>query len=288
MSELSPGGTFDPNDPAHVDEFLAAADAFLEATAAEKADVANIKAEVDAEVAQVSHDVVAATRRHGIINFSTEDIEPSSESQPAHTEEQLIALQKARWLAACIVQLRDFGDITDPEEVRTVIGKALVGIEDPEQTQAWLGVLKDIFQPYVHLDEILGPEPEITVLQLVAAEEENIERRGMFYARMATAKSLIDEYFREFGEHDDLEDAKRHILSLSTLNDDEPSHGSRALLDSIALIDSARQLKPEDPDFLATLRRVVDNIRTEIFDLPPIEAYLPPDWEQYLNDEDEQ
>jgi hypothetical protein len=289
MSELSSGDAFDPNDAAQMDRFLAAADEFLAATAAHNADLANIKAGVDADIEQTNTDVVTVVRRHGVAHFPPEVDNLSTEHEPGeYTEEQLAAVEKARWLAANIVHLRDSRNITDPDEIRDIIGKAMVDIDDPEQSKAWLGVLKDIFQPYVNLDEILGPEPEVTVLQLVAAEEENIERRGIFHMRMVTIRSFVEELFREFGAHDDIEEVKRHIVFLSIIGDDYPNYQMRAILDLRSLIDAAKRFRPGDPDFLPNLREVINEIRTDLLDLPPIEEYLPPDWEQYLDDGDEE
>jgi hypothetical protein len=283
------GESFPNPDPAEMDRFLAAADDFLAATAAQEETLSEMVEKSDTRRVDVTSNIISAMRRHGVAHLPPEVDGLSDEDEPEeHTEEQERAVRKAGWLGAAIVHLEHFEATTDPGEIRDIIGKALVGIEDPEQTKAWLRVLKDTFQSYVNLDEILGPEPEATVLQLVAAEEQAEGNQNMYNMRKRVAALLVEKIFKEFGEHDDLVDLKYHTLFLCALNDDEPLYETRIWLELKGLINIAREFRPDDHGFPSRLRETINGIRASLFDLPPIEGYLLPGWEALLNDEEDE
>jgi hypothetical protein len=278
-----------PDDPAEMDRFLEATEAFLKATAANEQKMFDYEAASEAEERVVGESVIAAMRRRGVAHFPAEIDNLENEGQPGeYNEEQISTIRRGWALAMGITELEQGGALSEVRSLRRLIGETVAYLESPEETEAWLTVLEDVLQPHANLDEILGPDPQATAQQLVEEYEERRRQQEIRFAakrkRRELASTVIEKTFEQFGEHDDIIALKRELVALCTVRDDDPAYDITARASMLGVVKGGEKIDPTNPDFLSTMQHIVNTIRAKLFGLPPIETYLPPDWEPHMDD----
>jgi hypothetical protein len=274
-------GLPDPNDSAGMDRFLAAADAFLVATSAKQLEFREVDRDIAEEVATTESIVIGAIRSQPLLQLPAqlETFPYSPERMEPYSAEEADAIRRGRVICEWISEAA----VSVPESwgggIREIIGETLQGVENPEQQAAWLQVLRDACQPFGDIDEILGPDPGLVILQLVAQREQEMEetarRNAEMKKRQQFATQVIDVY-TGFDEHDETPRLRQVLVTLCTLQLENFAEQlqARSLLEELEGI-AGRRPRASKEILMLGLTGLINNIRTEL-NLYTLGEGLPP------------
>lgn len=140
-----------------------------------------------------------------------------------YADEEVDTLLRASRAISAYSELTHIEEEGRQQEFLLLAGEVIAGLEDRQQIEAWISVIRELFAPLIDADEAFGDSPEVSLLATVAQAELEIDQRrerDVYKALFRTLSyPIIDKFLEEHGRqhYDDAESLKTNTIWYLTL-----------------------------------------------------------------------